>query len=313
MPATTPSAYGDTALYSRRERDNAKRFRKSWRPVDPALIANQAALNWAISSASRPAPAFPILKGIATAEDAERAVNLGVDVVYVSNHGGGNSTSRAARPSAARDRRAVAGRPRSMSTAGSRAHRHHQGIALGADLVLVGRLYCYALAAAARPGWCACWRSWRGSDQSLGLLGVTGFGQVQRATWQRRRRWSCACPQRLPAAEPGQPLLSGQLPPAAGHRVLLGLPGRAGRTGAACAGARCSAGWRCNGRWRCCCCGAAGAPGHAVGQRGRRGAAPRHPGRHQLRLRLPRRPALPLRRDGAGRGFRARLPGLPWC
>ena len=42
-----------------------------------------------MSSDSRTSSSIPfILKGIATAEDAKIAVEHGIDVVYVSNHGG---------------------------------------------------------------------------------------------------------------------------------------------------------------------------------------------------------------------------------
>jgi glycolate oxidase len=56
-----------------------------------------------------------------------------------------------------------------------------KGIALGADLVLVGRLYCYALAAAGAAGVTRMLEILEEEvHQSLGLLGVTGFAQVKR-------------------------------------------------------------------------------------------------------------------------------------
>src|SRR3954466_6030180 len=78
----------DTAHYSRRERDIAKRFVTAGR----RRIQNremQAALSW--DSVTRIKKKFKIplvIKGIATAEDATIAVEHGVDWIYVSNHGG---------------------------------------------------------------------------------------------------------------------------------------------------------------------------------------------------------------------------------
>ena len=79
----------DSAHYSRRERDLAGRFAKPWRPVDGAGMEFQAALSWDQVKRYKAKYDLPlILKGIATVEDAEIAVREGVEVIYVSNHGG---------------------------------------------------------------------------------------------------------------------------------------------------------------------------------------------------------------------------------
>ena len=79
----------DTASYSRRERDLARRFVKPWRVRATGCDYPGRALAGTTSSASRTRHDVPlILKGIATGEDAALAVEHGVDVVYVSNHGG---------------------------------------------------------------------------------------------------------------------------------------------------------------------------------------------------------------------------------
>jgi len=79
----------DSAHYSRRERDLAGRFAKPWRPVDGAGMEFQAALSWDQVRRYKSKYDLPlILKGIATVEDAEIAVSEGVEVIYVSNHGG---------------------------------------------------------------------------------------------------------------------------------------------------------------------------------------------------------------------------------
>ena len=79
----------DTASYSRRERDLARRFVKPWR-LRATGFDYQAGLSWSnVKRFKDTHPSVPlILKGIATAEDAAIAVEHGVDVVYVSNHGG---------------------------------------------------------------------------------------------------------------------------------------------------------------------------------------------------------------------------------
>ena len=79
----------DTQVYSRRERDIAKRFVKSWRTAATGQD-HQAAFSWA--NFKRVKDKFPdvkfMLKGIGTGEDAEIACQHGVWGVYCSNHGG---------------------------------------------------------------------------------------------------------------------------------------------------------------------------------------------------------------------------------
>src|SRR5258708_20203153 len=79
----------DTAVYSRRERDIAKRFVKSWRTAATGQD-HQAAFSW--ENFKRVKQKIPdvkfMLKGIGTAEDAEIALQHGVWAVYCSNHGG---------------------------------------------------------------------------------------------------------------------------------------------------------------------------------------------------------------------------------
>jgi glycolate oxidase len=78
----------DTAHYSRRERDISKRYRAaSARSLEQGHF--QQSLDWAQIDRLRPRYRLPLIaKGIATAEDALLCVEHGIDVVYVSNHGG---------------------------------------------------------------------------------------------------------------------------------------------------------------------------------------------------------------------------------
>ena len=79
----------DVAAYSRRERDIVGRFVKPWRARAIEGAVFQAGLSWDQVKRYKDKHDLPlIIKGIATVEDAEIAVQHGVEVIYVSNHGG---------------------------------------------------------------------------------------------------------------------------------------------------------------------------------------------------------------------------------
>jgi len=95
-----------------------------------------------------------VLKGITDPGDAARAAEEGMDGIVVSNHGGrqldGSLSSIAALP-AVRD--AVAGRMAVMLDGGVRSGLDVlRALALGADGVLLGRAWAYALAARGEAG-----------------------------------------------------------------------------------------------------------------------------------------------------------------
>ena len=78
----------DTAHYSRRERPLLNRWQPPSRRSETGRHF-QAMLTWETMEAIKKIAGLPfILKGVATAEDAKLAVEHGVDVIYVSNHGG---------------------------------------------------------------------------------------------------------------------------------------------------------------------------------------------------------------------------------
>ncbi|HEY3847477.1 MAG TPA: alpha-hydroxy acid oxidase, partial [Acetobacteraceae bacterium] len=95
-----------------------------------------------------------ILKGIATAEDAALACEHGVDCVYVSNHGGRQlDHGRGAMDVLPEVLAAVRGRAKVMIDGSfCRGTDIVKAIALGADAVAMGRMYCYALAAGGAAG-----------------------------------------------------------------------------------------------------------------------------------------------------------------
>src|SRR5262249_308753 len=78
----------DTAHYSRRERPLLNRWQPPSRRTETGRIY-QAMLTWDVADAIAKRAGLPLtIKGIATAEDAKIAVDHGVEVIYISNHGG---------------------------------------------------------------------------------------------------------------------------------------------------------------------------------------------------------------------------------
>jgi len=173
----------DTAIYSRRERDIAKRFVKPWRQ-HAAGMEIQAALNWRdVERFKQRHDVKLILKGIATAEDAGRACQLGVDGIYVSNHGGRQlDHGRGAIEVLPEVVDAVAGRARIMIDGGfCRGSDIVKAVALGAECVALGRLYCFGLAAAGAEGVVRVLELLESEvTECLGLLGVDRFGALDK-------------------------------------------------------------------------------------------------------------------------------------
>jgi isopentenyl diphosphate isomerase/L-lactate dehydrogenase-like FMN-dependent dehydrogenase len=116
---------------------------------------HQRALDWAQVAKIRAAYKVPIIiKGIATVEDAKRAADHGIDVVYVSNHGGrqldhgiGSIDMLPEIVAAVKDSAEIV-----VDGGFCRGTDVLKAIALGADMVCVGRLYAFGMAAAGRDG-----------------------------------------------------------------------------------------------------------------------------------------------------------------
>jgi len=173
----------DLALYGRRERDLMKCYRPPTRQAgDLAAFRFQTAWNWDNVKRFKDAHDIAlIIKGIATAEDAETAVEHGVDVVYVSNHGGrqldhGCATIDVLPEVVA----AVAGRAKIMIDGGfMRGTDVVKAIALGAHTVGLGKLIGLGLAAAGQDG---VLRTLEILEEeittTLGLLGVTRLDEL---------------------------------------------------------------------------------------------------------------------------------------
>ncbi len=174
----------DTATYSRRERDLAKRFVKPWR-VRASGFDFQAGLSWDHVKRFKDTHDVPlILKGIATAEDAALACEHGVEVVYVSNHGGrqldhGRGTMEVLPEIVA----AVGGRATIMVDGGFlRGTDVVKAIAMGAQCVGIGRLECLGLAAAGTAGLVRALEILEDEVRiCLGLMGASGLGVLDRS------------------------------------------------------------------------------------------------------------------------------------
>ena len=144
----------DSAKYGRRERDKIKNFT----PARRSKVSGknyQSALNWDVVRRVRKRTKLPlVIKGIATAEDTVIALDHGVDVIYVSNHGGRQLDH---------GRGSIEILPEIISVVNSKATVLVDGgfyrgtdilkaIALGADAVGLGRLYAFGLAAFGQAG-----------------------------------------------------------------------------------------------------------------------------------------------------------------
>jgi isopentenyl diphosphate isomerase/L-lactate dehydrogenase-like FMN-dependent dehydrogenase len=174
----------DTAHYSRRERDLAKRFVTAGRQRVSGQTF-QMALDWRTVKLIKDKYKIPlILKGIATAEDAKIALDHGVEWIYVSNHGGRQlDHGRGAMQVLPEIAAAVAGRAKIMVDGSfCRGTDIVKGIAAGADLVGIGRLQCWALAAAGEAGIVRMLELLEDEvRRCLGLVGVNTFVELDKS------------------------------------------------------------------------------------------------------------------------------------
>ena len=172
----------DSAVYSRRERDIAKRY---LRRTNVPGREYQTLLDWNQVAAIRKRCPLPlILKGIETAEDAGLAIDHGIDMVYISNHGGRQLDH---------GRGSLDVLPEVVSTVNGRAKIIIDGgfqrgtdlvkaLALGADLVGLGRMQCLGLAAGGEEGLvCLLDLLQQETQIAMGLMGVTRLSELSPA------------------------------------------------------------------------------------------------------------------------------------
>ncbi|MBX5195731.1 alpha-hydroxy-acid oxidizing protein [Rhizobium sp. NZLR10] len=173
----------DSPVLARRDRDIANRYRTAGLGKWPEPY--QAGLDWRTIRLIKDTYEIPlVLKGIATAEDALIAVDHGVDWIYVSNHGGRQlDHGRGTLDVLPEIIDAVEGRAQVMIDGGfCRGSDIIKALAIGADLVGLGRMQCYALAAG---GEVAIIRMLELLEdemlRSMALLGVSAIEELDRS------------------------------------------------------------------------------------------------------------------------------------
>lgn len=129
-----------------------------------------------------------ILKGILDADDARQALHVGADGIVVSNHGGrqldGVSPTAAKLPTIVA---AVGGQIEVLVDGGIRSGVDvFRALALGANGVMIGRPWAWALAAAGEAGITRLLHSWQQELRlAMMLTGVTGIAGIGRAQIDR--------------------------------------------------------------------------------------------------------------------------------
>lgn len=168
----------DSALYGIRERQ----LTKGYLPPSVRVQTNrhlQSAITWDLMDWIKAEWNGPfILKGIATAADAELAIQRGIDVIYVSNHGGRQLDHCRGAVDSLRDVvAAVKGRAKIVVDGGIvRGSDVVKALALGANAVAIGRMQGWALAAGGHDGLVRSLEFIeREITNTLGLLGLTSW------------------------------------------------------------------------------------------------------------------------------------------
>ncbi len=147
-------------------------------------VFSRPSLTWADLPSLRSMTSLPILvKGLLSADDADRALDAGVDGIVVSNHGGRQVDSALAALDALPgvvDR--VDGRVPVLMDSGIRSGANIvTALALGAAAVCVGRPYVYGLALAGADGVRAVLEHLLAElDLTMALTGVTSMAEITR-------------------------------------------------------------------------------------------------------------------------------------
>ena len=144
----------DAANYGIRDRQIMNEFSRPSADMVDEDREFQAAMTWEGMAAVKKAWGGPmILKGIATAADARLAIDHGIEVVYVSNHGGRElDHGRGTMDMLPEIVEAVAGRAEVWVDGGfTRGTEIVKALCLGAKAVGIARLQAWAIAAGGAP------------------------------------------------------------------------------------------------------------------------------------------------------------------
>ena len=144
------------------------------------------ALQWGDLAYLRELTSLPVLvKGVLTGEDAVRALDAGIDGIVVSNHGGRQVDGAVASLDALVEVRAAVGPEATVLVDGGVRGGADvvKAIALGADAVLFGRPYVYALAVGGEAGVAAVIEQLAAeTDLTLALMGARSIAELD-ASW----------------------------------------------------------------------------------------------------------------------------------
>src|SRR5690554_1268654 len=144
-----------------------------------------------------------VVKGVHTADDARRAVDVGASAVVVSNHGGRQLDGVAATLRVLPEVVAAVGDRVDALLAGGvrRGGDVAKALALGARAVLVGRAYAYGLGAAGREGVAKAIDILRTElERTLKLLGCPSVHDLDASYLGPPAGWPAAPPERAAAA-----------------------------------------------------------------------------------------------------------------
>jgi isopentenyl diphosphate isomerase/L-lactate dehydrogenase-like FMN-dependent dehydrogenase len=193
---TAVTLVAEAVFYSRRERDLMSQVRTAYTPQPPySLLLERARagedvgdalaggrMDWSMIGRIKQRSSLKvILKGVTSAADAQLAVGHGVDVIYVSNHGGrALDHALATIQSLPAVVAAVAGRVPVIVDGGfCRGSDVLKAIALGASAVAMGKMQAWALAAG---GEAALQRLLELLEEeiviAMALLGVNGLAEL---------------------------------------------------------------------------------------------------------------------------------------
>jgi glycolate oxidase len=179
----------DVAHYSRRERPMMTRqLPPTQRNRTADMRRYQAELTWDTMDMIREYAGLPfMLKGVQTAEDAEIAVQHGVEVIWVSNHGGRQiDHGLGSMDTLPEIVAAVNGRARIVIDGGvQRGTDILKAVAMGADVVALGRLQAWGLSAGGTAGLVRMLEILE--DELISAMGLTGLTSIDQVT----RKYVC--------------------------------------------------------------------------------------------------------------------------
>lgn len=196
-PRPTPAALRTLVSLSRRHPGSTRRNLTAREPraaVEAFLdVFSRPHLTWADLPRLRELTARPVvLKGVLHPDDARRAIDLGVDAVYVSNHGGRQVDRSIAALDALPDvvaavRSAAPGLPVLFDSGVRTGADVFVALALGATAVGIGRPHVYGLALAGSSGVGEVLRNIRAElDLTMALTGCRTLDDVNPDVLVRR-------------------------------------------------------------------------------------------------------------------------------